>query len=302
MCHNVSMKKSWYVFGLILGMVLLAILQMPDGKMRIIACDVGQGDAILIIKGNNQVLVDGGPSGEKILSCLERHIPYWDRTIELIVLTHADYDHMNGLASVIDRYELIQFVTADGVHSTRALARLISGLREFSISVDSVEQGDIVRVGDIENGSGIVLDVLWPPDVEEQYVAMYTSEINEEESKRILGASAKRGDMNERSVVMMLEESGYRALLVGDSGIQTEKELVEDGLLGKIDYLKLGHHGSKNSTGLEMLEATSPELAVMSVGKNRYGHPTEEVLTRLEYEGIRVLRTDLEGDVVVEIE
>ena len=302
MCHNVSMKKSWYVFGLILGMVLLAILQMPDGKMRIIACDVGQGDAILIIKGNNQVLVDGGPSGEKILSCLERHIPYWDRTIELIVLTHADYDHMNGLASVIDRYELIQFVTADGVHSTRALARLISGLREFSISVDSVEQGDIVRVGDIENGSGIVLDVLWPPDVEEQYVAMYTSEINEEESKRILGASAKRGDMNERIVVMMLEESGYRALLVGDSGIQTEKELVEDGLLGKIDYLKLGHHGSKNSTGLEMLEATSPELAVISVGKNRYGHPTEEVLTRLEDEGIRVLRTDLEGDVVVEIE
>jgi len=101
---------------------------------------------------------------------------------------------------------------------------------------------------------------------------------------------------------MMLEESGYRALLVGDSGIQTEKELVEDGLLGKIDYLKLGHHGSKNSTGLEMLEATSPELAVISVGKNRYGHPTEEVLTRLEDEGIRVLRTDLEGDVVVEIE
>ncbi len=275
---------------------------MPDGKMRIIACDIGQGDAILITKGSNQVLVDGGPSGEKVLSCLERHMPYWDRTIELIVLTHADFDHMNGLASVVERYDLMQFVTADGVHSTKSLVRLRDVLVANKVEVIGVEQGDVVRVGDVESGRGIELRVLWPPEVEREYLAVYGSGISKEKNKQILGASAKRGDMNDRSVVMMLNENGYRVLLTGDAGIQAEKAMVDEGLLGKIGYLKVGHHGSKYSTSLELLEVTMPEVAVISVGKNRYGHPTSEVLTRLEEMGIRVLRTDQVGDVVVEVE
>lgn len=298
------MKKTLYYFlGLVLGVLTLIVLQAPGERMRIVACEVGQGDAILIIKGSIQVLVDGGPSGEKVLSCLERQLPFWDRTIELIVLTHTDYDHMNGLSAVVDRYRVIQFVTADGVHESQALWKLRDSIVRNGVVAKMVEQGDEVRVGEMDGDEVIRMKVVWPPQVERQYLAMFSGEFGESESKQILGASAKKIDTNERSVVLLIEEGDYRALLTGDSGVQAEKEWIKKGLVGKVDYLKLGHHGSKTSSSLEFLEAVEPQLAVISVGeKNRYGHPSEEVMSRLEELGIRYLRTDEIGDVVVVVE
>lgn len=289
---------GWYVIGLLLGLSGLAFMQVPSGGTRVIACDVGQGDAILITKGSNQVLVDGGPSGEKVLACLSRHLPFWDRTIELIVLTNTDFDHMNGLSSVVERYQLSQFVTSDGVHESQALTRFRDTLVAAGVSAAAVEQGDTIYVGVRDR---LELKVLWPPEVEEQYLAVFGDQLDAREREQILGASAKRGDLNERSVVLLLEEEGYRVLLMGDSGFQTEKEMVEGKVVPDIDYLKVGHHGSKYASSVEFLELVSPETAVISVGKNRYGHPTEEAIGRLEAVGARVLRTDEAGDVVVEI-
>lgn len=281
-------------------MVVLAVLQLPRVSARIVACDVGQGDAIILIKGSNQVLIDGGPSGEKVLSCLESELPYWDRTLELIVLTNTDFDHLNGLSSVVERYEVRQFVTADGVHDSQALERLRDLLVVRGIGVVGVEKGDTIMVGVRDS---IELEVLWPPDVEEQYLAVFGDALEDDERKQILGVSAKRGDLNERSVVLLLREGSYRALLTGDSGFQTENELVKEGLRGPIDYLKVGHHGSKGSTGAAWLAALEPKIAVISVGeRNRYGHPTQEVLEKLREVGATVRRTDEEGTVVVEIE
>jgi len=285
-----------------LGMVILALLQAPGQKLSIIACEVGQGDAILLTRGSNQVLVDGGPSGEKVLKCLSDYLPYWDRTIELIVLTHTDYDHMNGLAAVVERYQVRQFVTADGVHESDSLARLVGVLGERMVPVSLVEQGDKLRVGNGEEGGGMELAVLWPPRVERHYIAVFSGKVRSEENKQILGASAKTVDSNERSVVLLLKTASYRALLTGDSGVQTEKELVEKGLIPHLDYLKVAHHGSKSGTSQELLEAARPALAVISVGeKNRYGHPAKEVVKRLEETGVEVRRTDQEGTVVVEV-
>ncbi|MFZ2200171.1 MAG: MBL fold metallo-hydrolase, partial [Microgenomates group bacterium] len=117
-------NKIYYMVGLLLGFIIMVIGQLPGETAKMVMCDVGQGDAILIIKGRNQVLIDGGPSSEKILSCLEKYIPFYDRQIELIVLTNTDSDHMNGLTSVLNRYTVIQFVTSDGVHNSDALVRL----------------------------------------------------------------------------------------------------------------------------------------------------------------------------------
>src|SRR3989339_1234073 len=117
------MRKIGYIFGLWVGLALMVLWQAPTLKTKIIACDVGQGDAILIVKGRPQVLIDGGPSSEKILACLERHLPFWDHTIELIVMTNTDFDHMNGLSAVIDRYGLGEFVTADGIRGSSALTK-----------------------------------------------------------------------------------------------------------------------------------------------------------------------------------
>ncbi len=289
----------YYALGLLLGLVVLVVAQMPSGKTIIVACDVGQGDAILVTKGSNQVLIDGGPSGERVLSCLEQYVPFWDRNIELIVLTNTDFDHMNGLSSVVQRYQVTQFVTADGVHASDALTRFARVLGDSGVVATAVEQGDTINVGVRDK---LTFDVLWPPDVEEEYLAVFSNQIDPVKREQILGASAKRGDLNERSIVLLLTEGDYRALFTGDTGFQAEKGMLESGLVSKVDYLKVGHHGSKYSTSLEFLEKIRPSLAVISVGaKNRYGHPTTETLERLSKVGASVRRTDQEGTIVVEI-
>ncbi len=267
-----------------------------------VVCDVGQGDAILIIKGRNQTLIDGGPSSEKILSCLEKHLPFYDRTIELIVLTNTDFDHMNGLGAVIERYQVIQFVTADGVHESDALTKFVGQLGQNTVVAKGVERGDLIQVGQVDGSDSLEFQVLWPPETIEEYVAVFSDEMNKEKREQILGASAKRGDLNERSVVLLLLEDNIRVLLTGDIGFQTEKSLLEMGGLSDIDYLKVGHHGSKYANSLEFLQKLRPEIAVISAGaKNRYGHPTAETLDRLMQVGAEVRRTDKEGNILFDL-
>lgn len=298
----VWMKRLYYLIGLVVGMVILVLGQMPGEKARMVMCDVGQGDAILIIKGNKQVLIDGGPSSEKILSCLEQYIPFYDRTIELIVLTNTDFDHMQGLSSVVERYSVIEFVTSDGVHGGDALNKLTYQLVNAQIKVKGLERGDTIRVGEVSKGDGLELRVLWPPDAIAEYSAVFSDEIDDTKREQILGASAKRGNLNERSVVLLVLEDNKQILLMGDAGDQAEKELLLSGNLPDIDILKVGHHGSKYASSLEFLEKVRPELAVISVGvKNRYGHPTRETLGRLQQIGAQVQRTDTEGTIVIEL-
>lgn len=296
------MNRSWYAIGLVLGMVIMVVSQLPAEGARMVACDVGQGDAILIIKGRYQVLIDGGPSSAKILSCLEQHVPFYDREIELIVLTNTDFDHLNGLSAVVDRYSVMHFVTADGVHESAALTKFIDVLARSGVEVTGVEQGDTIVIGEGNGGTGLTLDVLWPPDTVSQNVAIFSPQMENKKREQILGASAKRGNLNERSVVLLLLEDNKRVLLTGDAGDQTEKELLETGMLEDIDILKVGHHGSKYASTLDFLEKLQPEIAVISVGaSNNYGHPTSEALGRLEQVGAIVRRTDKEGTILIEL-
>lgn len=292
-------RLLYYAAGVLIGFVILVILQMPDRHARMIACDVGQGDAVLLTKGSNQVLIDGGPNSEKILSCLARHMPFWDRHIELIVLTNTDFDHMNGLSAVLLRYSTTSFVTADGVHDSEAFARFQDAIALTGIHVRGVEQGETLTVGTRDR---LTFTVMWPPQVVDEYIAVFSNQIDESVREQILGASAKRGDLNERSVVIMLTENDYKVLFMGDAGNQAEKDLVTSGLLSDVDVIKVGHHGSKYASSLDFLSVVKPEISVISVGENnRYGHPTREALERLSMVGSVVRRTDVEGDVVVNL-
>jgi len=294
-------KGWWYGMGLIVGLIILILGQMPNERMRLVVCDVGQGDAILLIKGSNQVLVDGGPSQEKILACLEKYLPFYDRRIELIVLTNTDHDHLAGLIPVIERYEVIQFVAADGVRASSTLTKLREILIGQQIPVTGVERGQKLRVGRVGEESKIELEVVWPAETKMEYVAVFSQQMEENMREQILSASAKEGEVNERSVVLLLLEDVYKVLLMGDGGDQTEKTLLELGGLPDIDILKVGHHGSKYASTLPFLERIKPELAIISVGENnRYGHPTGETLERLSKIGAEVKRTDLEGEIVIE--
>lgn len=278
---------GWMVISLV-ALVFSFVFSRPDSMVHVIACDVGQGDAILITQGESQVLIDGGPN-DAVLSCLGSNIAVWDRKIELMVLTNADADHLTGLIEVLKRYEVEKLVTNHLVKDTARFQAFREAVQESGVSVYAPQKGDSIRVGKL------YFDVLWP-------VTKLGDKLvwNEEVSEAVLGAntySSRKG--NEQSVVLQLRYGEFDALFTGDIGESTERDLVDSGSLGDIEVLKVGHHGSKFSSGESFLDALDPELAIISVGRNRYGHPTGEVLGRLKTTGAQILRTDETGDVEI---
>lgn len=268
----------WYFLAALAfatGLIWIAVFEIEDsaGKLRWSVLDVGQGDAIFLQAGNgNEVLIDGGPDAS-VLSKLSAAMPFWDRSIDLVILTHPHADHLDGLVEVLKRYT-IGVVLESGVnHSIPEYGEWHTLLREKGIRVVLAKAGQRVRLSDT-----VSLEVLAP-------LVGYE------------GRSPK--DVHEAMVVLKLVHGTGDVLLMGDAERPLERELLASGANLDVDILKVGHHGSKTSTSEEFLRATTPQVAIISVGrKNRYGHPTQEVLDRLAREGIRVLRTDRDGTIV----
>lgn len=146
-------------------------------------------------------------------------------------------------------------------------------------------------------------EVLWPPDNNQEFLGVFGDELAEARYAEVLGESSDRGDLNERSVVLLLSQGENKALFTGDIGFEAERALVASKMLSRIEYLKVGHHGSKYASSTEFLEMLKPAIAVISAGQsNRYGHPTPEAIERLKQVDAVVHRTDEEGDVVVQLE
>lgn len=234
--------------GIAILSLVFALTQLPDGKLHLIFCNVGQGDASLIVKGDFQMLIDTGPKNGGVMECLSNHVPFWDKRIEVFVNSHPQADHLGALSEVEKHYQIDK--------------KWLSGVA-----------GDRIRYGSLE------FDILGPT-----------------ENVRVLGAST---DLNQLSVVLEMNYGKFRALFTGDIGQGEELALEEADLLKKLDVLKVAHHGSKYSSTAEFLSAVRPELAVISVGKNGYGHPTSEALGRLKAVGSRIWRTDKQGELEI---
>ncbi len=254
----------------------LALWLSPESEpevLRLTALDVGQGDAILLQTPNgSDVLVDGGPD-DRVRQQLSRHLPAADRTIELVVLTHPDLDHVGGLPAVARSYR-IERVLETGVRSTsQADAAWVSEVTKQGSERIQAQAGQRLEI------DGVWFDVLWPDASTDL-------------------ATPKR---NETSVVLRVTYGATSFLLTGDISSDVEARMVQTGTLTDVDVLKAPHHGSISSSSEEFLDAVKPETAMISVGKkNRYGHPHPVVVRRLVKRGIRVLRTDEVGDVVCE--
>lgn len=272
------------LLGLTFTLVVGAILSYPDQNLHLIFCDVGQGDAILVVKGKNQVLIDAGP-GEKVLGCLSQHLPFWDKTLELVILTHPEADHAGGLPSVLERYNVRQLVSNSLVVESGIFQKIREQVITKQISVYSPKVGDKIKIEDLEIG------ILFP--LEKQGTELVWQKLDD---PKVLGIEVFPGNLNETSIVSLLKYQDFEALLPGDIGIEEEEKLK----IGDVEVLKIAHHGSKYSTSPGFLEKTTPELAIISVGAtNRYGHPTPEVLERLRNLEIKILRTDLDGEVEI---
>lgn len=266
------MKKINLVLILAIGLVIFLISQWPDNNLRLIFCNVGQGDAIIVSYKTYQVLIDGGPDNS-VLYCLGKNLAFWDRKLEVVVLTHPQADHMTGLIEVLRRYRVEKFLSSNIVNDTPEYWELKELVANKGIKTKELTSGEKLRFGPVE------LEAIWP-------------------ETQVLGAASFIKDTNEIATVLKGRFNNFTWLLTSDSG-EKEESLMRD-KWEPVEILKVGHHGSKYSSGESFLETIRPRVAVISVGKNQFGHPTQEVLKRLEAVGAEVLRTDEKGTIQIQ--
>lgn len=270
------MKK--YIIAALFSLVVLGGLAFyqynyfNDGKLHVTFCNVGQGDGIVIrTPDGKNILVDGGPDNS-ILTCLAKNMPFWDRTIDLVILSHPDLDHYYGLIDVTQRYTVKMFATQPKLIEKEGYNQLQQSLAEKHIPIRSVCNGDTIRLPD-----QVSLQIVWPHSC--------TNE-----------TSIEATETNNLSVVALLTYGTFDLLLTGDIDETITEEIGP--LAGDISVLKVPHHGSKSGFDEEFLLEITPELAVISVGKkNRYGHPAKSIIAMLNEHKIKMLRTDQQGDI-----
>src|SRR3990167_9970269 len=275
----------------------VAFREERKGILTVAFLNIGQGDAIFIeAPSGNQLLIDGGP-GKSVLRELSKVMPFYDRSIDVVLATHADQDHIGGLPDVLQNYKVDIFMETGVPSESSSYKELEKIVEEKSQRVPLgnfkgeplkkilVRRGMVVDLGD-----GVVLQILFP---DRDPAGMET---------------------NTSSIIARLVYGENEFLFTGDSPKSIENYLVSlesqgetlgnsQGLtLGlESDVLKSGHHGSKTSTSPEFVTAVSPEYVVISAGKdNRYGHPHQEVLDILNSAQAKILRTDQDGRIVFE--
>jgi len=235
--------------------------------------DVGQGDSIFVeTPQGHQILIDGGP-GSAVLEKLGKEMPFWDRTIDLVVLTHPDFDHVSGLVEVLNNYK-VENILWTGVASDKPEEQEWKAVLEKEKARVVIAQAGEKIIAD-----GAVFEVLYP-------------------FESLEGKAPE--NLNNSSVVMRLDFGEQSFLFTGDIYKSVENEILQAGENVGSDFLKIAHHGSKNSSASEFIGQVSPEVAIIQVGKdNTYGHPAPETLETLEKYGINILRTDLQSDIKI---
>ena len=261
--------------------VLLAIslAGLPDGRLHLTVLDIGQGDAILVqAPSGATALIDGGPDPDLLLQRLGDALPWWQRRIDVVILTHPHEDHVAGLPAVLERYRVRLVLDPARAYPNPTYARFLEAARaEPDAELLIARAGQRIRL----DGSAS-LTILFPTPAD-------------------LAAPLPAGDINNASVVALLRSFSFSALLTGDGEAPVEALLASRGQLSPVDILKVGHHGSNSSTTPGLLDAVQPRAALISVGAgNDYGHPHRVTLDKLAaISGLKVHRTDLEGTLEV---
>ena len=274
------------VLGLLAIVVIalgLAFVSRSDKLLHLYFCDVGQGDAILIkTPQNRQILVDGG-QGDQVLKCLSEALPFYDRTLDLIVLTHPHADHVGGLTDVLRSYQVEKVVFWQVPYDSADFREFVDLVGEKGLPVLEVVAGEVLAL-DQETRAEI-----WYPLSENELELLGTS-IDPYDGE----------DVNDSSIIFRLVCGDFEALLTGDAPETVQELLLRQGKVSPSDVLKIAHHGSKDGLNERFLEKLGSRLAVISVGENnRYGHPHTETLEELENAGVEIKRTDEDSTIEV---
>jgi len=283
-----TLSKKSFIFGILIGTVLLFsyLATLPDGKLHLVFCDVGQGDAAYIrTPSNADLLIDGGPD-DKVLSCLGRHMPFYDRTIDVVVLSHPQKDHISGLIPVLQRYRVKYVISSVAGSQDKNYRDFIMAAGRKNIPVKRLNFSDSFSLGATK------FSILWP---EKEWIAQNS----DDSDSSILGVSTGE-DLNYFSYYINLRYGTFDALFTGDADSAIQPIIMElASLKDDLEILKIPHHGSRTAVLPEFLDKVKPKLAVISVGKNSYGHPAEETIKQLKDRAIGIKRTDREGDIEI---
>ncbi|AZR73683.1 hypothetical protein BBF96_09970 [Anoxybacter fermentans] len=273
-------KWSKRIMLLIVTIILVAQLVFPvlaedKPTLEVHFIDVGQGDCILLHSSNGvDILIDGGypDNGRKILIYIRR---LGIKELDLVIGTHPHADHIGGLIDVLNGIKVKRVIDPGVVYPSGIYESYLTTIKNKKILFTTVLAGDIIEM---KEDPFLKLKVLAPYEDQLDY----------------------GDDVNDVSIVIKAVFGNVSFLLTGDAGFDTEDRMIWNKVDLQSTILKVGHHGSKSSTGDMFLTCVSPEVAVIQVGaNNNYGHPTDEVLERLNWKDIKIYRNDLHGTIVV---
>ncbi len=237
------------------------------GSMEVHFIDVGQGDAILVEADNSAMLIDAGDSNNRsvITDYLDsQHIT----KLDYVIATHPHSDHIGGLDTVLNTYEVERILLPDVIHTTKTYENVLDTIEKRNLSVTKAQIGSLYHLGSAS------FTILAPN-------------------------SDSYEDMNNYSIVIRLCYGDSVFLFTGDAETLSEKEMLAKNMDLSADVIKLGHHGSANSSSEEFLKAVDPEYAVLSVASdNDYGHPHKRTLRTINKMNIKLYRTDIQGTLV----
>lgn len=265
--------KNIIIVLLSILLVFLLLYSKEDKKenlkeLEINYIDVGQGNAVLIKTNNKTILIDGGNrSNSRYYYNFIKNKNI--KKIDYMIVSHYDEDHISGLISILENFEVSNVLCPDYKKDTKIYKSFKNSLKKSKANIIYPKKGDNFNISDAR------IKILWPNE--------YKNNID-----------------NDNSIILKLIHGNMSFLFTGDASINIENQLIYSGFNLKSDVVMLGHHGSKYSTSNEFLEEVDPKLAIISVGNNnRYGHPSNRVLKLLNNKNIKFLRTDIDGDITI---
>ena len=258
------------IFAISILIYIISNLFMYDNP-RIYFLNVGEGDSeLLVLPSNIKIMTDAGPQ-DNVVSDLQKIFPDWDNYIDLAIISHPQLDHFNGFNYLLDHYNFGAFIiNGRNDPNIKEWNDLIQKIKFKKIPIITIMKGDSIYC------NGNKLEIISPNS-----------------------SFLQSAELNDTAIVELITTKDFKALLTSDIGINVENQILKSGKDIKSDILKVAHHGSKYSSSIEFLKAVNPTVSIIEVGKNKYGHPSKEVIDSILLTKSSVLRTDENGTIEI---